>query len=796
MDGKVLNLEQWLESNKDTCAWIDSETQAYVGRHTKSHPGCSREFYKSGQCVCQEYANPFRKGVGEIKSSADAFQAYLQWVREPEQAGFRHRAVEDLRGKQLVCNCKSDPKYCHALILYNLVNEGDESFTSNATTASGADSDTPCVEYYDEEELKMLEEDTSGVGKRLLESGGDMASILYYRGIQLSEEQAEAVDWIVTHPETSVFITGPAGTGKSVVLRKLIEGLHEKDLSEEIEKYRAQTEDKLNFVSIGGLLYESFAVTASTGLAAWSLGGQTLHSYAGLPVESGESLATKDARAYVRMLQSRRAETYVKLLSVKRIIVDEVSMLDGRLLDFFDRMMRELKQCPERAFGGVQMVFCGDFLQLPPVNQDKEYGGGDTVFAFDSEVWSRLRGVPKSFVLTKIFRQSKDPLYMDLLSTARFGQLSQEHDKILRERLVFQHDVSDNIVPTILYSTNKKADERNENETAKLDGSTEQLYRARITGSLKYSQMLMNKGGLIQRELRLRVGSQVMLIVNCKPKQGLMNGSKGVVTGFTESTVNQFRMPIVDFGNSIGQHILLNYHWQVKRKSRTVAEIVQLPVMLAWACTIHKSQGMSLSKVELALNEVFEANQGYVALSRVTQLSGLRLLSYRRESVFADPRCIWFMHQLYEQCNKTDPHLERAVLTVDEAAMKTMDAPTVYVSSYFQQQNNNNVSGKKRTASEQQQQQQQQHMSFTALEVELFPPNNYYQLQEELYGTVAVDASSSSCTHQEWYQSTEPLEEDDEQEPNTSQVTALMQSILAVALSDKTRAISVGYGCV
>lgn len=383
----------------------------------------------------------------------------------------------------------------------------------------------------------------------------------------------------------NVFLTGSAGTGKTYVLNQYIQYL------------------KARKVPV--------AITASTGIAATHMNGMTIHSWAGIGIK--QSLTARDLK-----LMEGKKYLKDKLEAAKVLIVDEISMLHKQQLTMVDLVLRKFKNNNE-AFGGIQVIFAGDFFQLPPIGNQGELPRDK--FAFMADSWVQA-GV-KVCYLTEQYRQSKNAL-TDILNEIRQGQISPSSIKHLE--LAQQHKIAENAPK--LYTHNIDVDKINSEELLKLKGEIK-IYKATTKGNEKLVDTLKN-AVLANEMLSLKKGAQVMFVRN-NPETGVVNGSLGVVESFTDEDT-----PVVKLKN--GQRILVEPEtWSVNDdKGKALAEFTQLPLRLAWAITIHKSQGMTLDEAQIDLAKTFESGQGYVALSRLKDLNGLKLLGFNEMALQVD----------------------------------------------------------------------------------------------------------------------------------------------------------------
>lgn len=445
--------------------------------------------------------------------------------------------------------------------------------------------------------------------------------------IVLSQEQTQILQLV--EQGKSLFYTGSAGTGKSVLLREIIKSL---------QKRYCKSPDAV-------------AITASTGIAACNIGGVTIHSFSGIGIGEGSA---EDLSVKVR--KNRKATS--RWIRTKVLIIDEVSMLDGDLFDKLAKLGSIIRKSSV-PFGGIQVVVTGDFFQLPPVSK----GSSAAVkFAFEAQCWSQT--IQRTFNLTKVFRQ-KDEEFVNMLNDMRFGKLSSlsiDRFKSLSRAI----DYRDGIGPTELFPRREDVDRSNQSRMASLTAEEKQ-YTATDGGSLKdpnqREKILSNF--MAPKRLVLRVGAQVMLIKNMD--ETLVNGSMGKVVRFVQPqfyrtefdevnpnekpksekkkpTTNDMFCPVVEFilpNRTTRQALIEPETWRVEQPDGDVqVSRIQLPLILAWAMSIHKSQGQTLERVKVDLARVFEKGQAYVALSRATSLDGLQVLNFNATKVQAHPKVV------------------------------------------------------------------------------------------------------------------------------------------------------------
>lgn len=452
--------------------------------------------------------------------------------------------------------------------------------------------------------------------------------------IFLSEEQQHVLK-LVTEDKKSVFFTGSAGTGKSVLLREIITALR--------AKYSREP--------------DRVAVTASTGLAACNIGGVTLHSFSGI------GLGKEPAEDLIKKIR-RNIKAKQRWMRTKVLIMDEVSMVDGDLFDKLEQIARTIRN-NGRPFGGIQLVITGDFFQLPPVPET----GKPAKFAFDAGTWTT--SIEHTIGLHHVFRQ-KDPVFANMLNEMREGRLTQESITRFKqlERPLPQAD--ENIEATELFPTRQEVDRANNVRMAQLHGTTF-TFDARDGGTItnKEQRDRLLQSCMVPEQVHLKKGAQVMLVKNMDDQ--LVNGSLGKVIGFMtepmftiykeheEDLLNgdgaseaamkteQMKMglglntaqvyPLVRFANADGTTrdlLTKREEWKVELPNGEVqASRSQIPLILAWALSIHKAQGQTLERVRVDLGKVFEKGQAYVALSRATSMAGLQILRFDARKVIA-----------------------------------------------------------------------------------------------------------------------------------------------------------------
>ena len=385
----------------------------------------------------------------------------------------------------------------------------------------------------------------------------------------------------------NTFMTGSAGTGKTYVLNQYIRYLKERKI------------------------YPS--ILAPTGIAASHLGGQTIHSFFSLGIRDQVDEEFLDSLLKKKNLQTRFATLIV-------LIIDEVSMISPAIFTAMDIILKGFKKSA-LAFGGVQVILSGDFFQLPPVARNNP----SKRFAWQSPCWRELD--LRTCYLEKKFRQDDDDI-IHILDEIRSGLITQKTHDLLESR--FHQELSIEFTPTKLYTHNIDVDRINLQELDALP-SPAHIFKSENTGSKANIEKIF-KTSLVLEDMTLKKNAIVIFIKN-NQELGYVNGTTGMVTGFDKDT----KMPIVKLSNNRLIDVARE-NWVVENaKGEVSAKVSQLPLRLAWAITIHKSQGMTLQSAEIDLSKTFESGQGYVALSRIKSLQGLRLMGINDMALQVDP---------------------------------------------------------------------------------------------------------------------------------------------------------------
>ncbi|MBV9575796.1 MAG: AAA family ATPase [Gammaproteobacteria bacterium] len=423
----------------------------------------------------------------------------------------------------------------------------------------------------------------------------------------------------------NVFLTGAAGAGKTYLLNQYIHYL------------------KKHAVTV--------SVTASTGIAATHLQGTTIHAWSGIGIR--DVLTEKDLEKLLATSHIKRNYRKTKVL-----IIDEISMLHPHQLDMVDQAARFILANDE-PFGGMQIVLCGDFFQLPPVGEPRN----EMKFAYQANSW-REANITVCY-LAEQHRQSDD-LLLTILNDIRNGKAG-EHTKVpLRTR--YKKEPAGAMKATKLYAKNVNVDVINDDMLSGLPGK-ERIFTMSTKGFSKLVEGL-KKSCLAPERLRLKIGAEVMFVKN-DPKGAFVNGTRGIVTAF-EKSPDEF--PIVKTYDQRYVTVVTE-DWKYEENGVIRAMLSQIPLRHAWAITIHKSQGMTLDAVEMDLGDTFEPGMGYVALSRVRSLSGLKLMNLNEMALKVHPKIlqddVLFKNQSQANCLLLE--------NMNEAERKTIQDETLFM---------------------------------------------------------------------------------------------------------------------
>ncbi|MDR2063255.1 MAG: AAA family ATPase [Candidatus Nomurabacteria bacterium] len=426
----------------------------------------------------------------------------------------------------------------------------------------------------------------------------------------------------------NAFLTGAAGAGKTHTLNE--------------------------FIRLAKKAKRKVAVTATTGIAATHLGGSTIHAWSGMGV-----LDALPHNFFDKMSKGRREQ----IEKAQVLVIDEISMLHDFHLDLVDEICRTVR-ADTRPFGGLQVVLCGDFFQLPPVtrrNWSEEAQSDEpprTGFAYHANCWRDLNLAV--LYLNSQHRQDDDG-FLEILNKIRSNSIVRSD----AEKIVARHraKLEGFKEVTELYTTNRNVDAVNERKMAKLPEKFVE-YEMTHTGSADYYER-MKRSCLAPEVLKLKKGALVMALKN-DPEQGFVNGSIGVITGFG----GPLNHPIVKFRN--GREIMVKeVSWELRDGDVKRASITQIPLRPAYAITIHKSQGMTLDAARIDLKNVFEMGMGYVALSRVRSLDALSIIGLHGNAFKVHPEVLQKDGEFQKQCAQTKKSFEHLRDRAKKRAVET-----------------------------------------------------------------------------------------------------------------------------
>lgn len=407
--------------------------------------------------------------------------------------------------------------------------------------------------------------------------------------------QSEALSILKTG--ANVFLTGEPGSGKTHTINEYVRYLRERDVE--------------------------VAITASTGIAATHIGGMTIHSWSGIGIKRKLDKYELDKLTSNEYISKRIRRARV-------LVIDEISMLSPETLSMIEMVCREVMQNPE-PFGGLQVVFVGDFFQLPPIMKRENEEQLQTIFlnepvarfAYDSQAWKNAK--PIVCYLSEQYRQDDD-IFLGILSAIRNNSFTEDHLSHILKRKIPGTSVPANTPK--LFSHNIDVNNVNDEMLSLINEKTETF--AMSGDGSDGLVAILKKGCLSPEALMLKIGAEVMFTKN-NQKEKFVNGTLGTVVGFQLGT----KYPIIQTRNN--QRINVEpMDWTVEENGKIRGRITQIPLRLAWAITIHKSQGMSMDEAVMDLADVFEYGQGYVALSRVRRLSGLYLLGWNERTFQVD----------------------------------------------------------------------------------------------------------------------------------------------------------------
>lgn len=396
----------------------------------------------------------------------------------------------------------------------------------------------------------------------------------------MNDKQIEALD--IVKNNRNLFLTGSAGTGKSFTIKEIVRYL-----------------DSNNII---------YGLTALTGCAAVLINGQTIHSFLGLGI-------SRDLNTIIKNLEKFKKQLII-IKNLQTLIIDEISMMDNQLFELINNLLKYIKK-NDMAFGGIQVILVGDFHQLPPVEND---------YCFASPIWKELR--LSSVILTEIIRQKDDDDLKTILEEIRNENISEKSMEILKNLVITdKYYKDDEIKPTRLYPINTNVDKINAYEYKKLlkkNSNEEVLYKAKANSKEFIKDM-------DKLDIKLTLNAQIMVIRNLSIENKLVNGTRGIVVEMKELSVI-----IRDNDDRLHE---ISYHTDMNMNGKKNIGIAFIPLKLAYAISIHKSQGASIDNLEIDLgDDIFITGQLYTAISRATNIKNLKLLNFSKSSLMKNKK--------------------------------------------------------------------------------------------------------------------------------------------------------------
>lgn len=400
----------------------------------------------------------------------------------------------------------------------------------------------------------------------------------------LNKQQRKALNCIKIG--FNIFLTGPAGVGKSFTINTIIKEVNKKTY-----------------------------ITATTGIAATNIGGTTVHSWAG----TGIPKPNVSAASLVKRIRRNNSGAYKRWMDAELLIIDEVSMLDYTYLTLLEEIGRIIRR-NNNIFGGIQILLCGDFGQLSPIQRDRD----EPKYLFEDIIWNKI--VEKNILLHKVYRQDHKE-FVDMLMRIRDGTFTDEDVKRIKNTRNNNLSNEWNIVPTTLFCLRKDVDTMNQKELDKLP-TPHTTFKSTDYYENEEEEDIYKKNWRYPPQLNLKVGAQVMLLTNgYYENHGLVNGSRGIVTEIKSNAVQ------VQFMNGANVDIMQEKIEITDEDELVKASRKQYPLTLAWSMSIHKAQGQTIELLDVDIGKAFAYGQAYVALSRGVNLNKMIIRNFSEKTI-------------------------------------------------------------------------------------------------------------------------------------------------------------------
>lgn len=427
-----------------------------------------------------------------------------------------------------------------------------------------------------------------------------------------NEKQKNAYDLCIKNKD-NIFITGPGGTGKSFLINVIKQHVINNNIS--------------------------YALTSSTGISAININGQTIQSYFGIPIYVTKIKHVKNMKND-KLIFIPKKEIIMRIRKLDILIIDEISMLNINIFEIIEFIARKIRNNDE-IFGGIKIIMLGDFFQLPPVPDNEDRNNNIKYkFCFESKLWNYLK--LKNVILEDSYRQ-KDNVFYNMLKKIRLGNIDKNIINILEKKNILHNEIKKYDDWIILFSSNSQKNKYNNIKLKEINNKCK-IYKSFYEGKKKYKNIFSN----IPNIIRLKIKCRIMLIKNIKVNNiTYVNGDKGIVINFDEKD-----NPIVIFDRYPKNKIIIEsqtwktYDMSIPSEPLLLAKKKQIPIILSWATTIHKSQGLTLNNVIIDFSHIFLKGQAYVALSRCKELNGIKILNFNHKKILVNEKIINFYKEI------------------------------------------------------------------------------------------------------------------------------------------------------